>query len=352
VRVTRHLPAYRRRDLAVDLGTANTVVYVRGEGIVLFEPSVIAIDERSGEVFAVGDEARRMIGRTPANIRATRPLRHGVIADFDVTEQMLRRFLTKANGHRGTHRVVLCVPSGITEVEERAVKEATLAAGARQAGLIEEPMAGAIGAGLPVAEPSGDMVVDIGGGTTEVAVISFGGIVVSRSLRVGGYEMDDAIVRYVRDRDRLLIGQESGEQAKIRAGSAVDVPGIPATEVSGRDLVSGGLRRARLTPEDVREALRRPVTQIIDTVKETLEVTPPELAADIANRGIVLVGGGALLRGLDEVMRKETHLPVRMADSPLTCVAIGAGQSLEEFPLVQRVADTPRRPRRGRLPSL
>jgi rod shape-determining protein MreB len=350
VRVTGRLTSYRRRDLAVDLGTANTVVYVRGEGIVLLEPSVIAIDDRSGEVYAVGDEARRMIGRTPANIRATRPLRHGVIADFDVTEQMLRRFLRKANGHRGTHRVVLCVPSGITEVEERAVKEATLAAGARHAGLIEEPMAGAIGARLPVAEPSGDMVVDIGGGTTEVAVISLGGIVVSRSLRVGGYEMDEAIVRYVRDRDRLLIGQESGEQAKIRAGAAVPMAGIPDVEVSGRDLVMGGLRRSRLSAEEVREALQRPIAQIIDTVKETLEATPPELAADIANRGIVLVGGGALLRGLAELLAKETQLPVRLADSPLTCVAIGAGQSLEEGPLVQRVADTARR--RTRLPSL
>jgi rod shape-determining protein MreB len=329
--------------MAVDLGTANTVVFVRGEGIVLFEPSVIAIDELSGDVYAVGDEARRMIGRTPANIRATRPLRHGVIADFEVTEQMLRRFLGKANGHRGTDRVVLCVPSGITEVEERAVKEATLAAGARHAGLIEEPMAGAIGAGLSVAEPGGEMVVDIGGGTTEVAVISFGGIVVSRSLRVGGYEMDDAVVRYVRDRDRLLIGQESGERAKIRAGSAVDVPGLPDTEISGRDLVTGGLRRSRLRPAEVREALARPVAQIIDTVKGALEVTPPELAADIANRGIVLVGGGALLRGLDELMRAETQLPVRVAESPLTCVAIGAGQSLEEFPLAQR----PALPRRG-----
>jgi rod shape-determining protein MreB len=337
--------------MAVDLGTANTVVYVRGEGIVLFEPSVIAMDERRGEVYAVGDEARRMIGRTPANIRATRPLRHGVIADFEVTEQMLRRFLAKANGQRGTERVVLCVPSGITEVEERAVKEATLAAGARRAGLIEEPMAGAIGAGLPVAEPSGDMVVDIGGGTTEVAVISLGGIVVSRSLRVGGYEMDDAIVRYVRDRDRLLIGQETAERAKIRAGSAVRVPDVPDAEISGRDLVTGGLRRSRLTADEVREALARPVAQIVDTVRETLEATPPELAADIANRGIVLVGGGALLRGLDELMRKETQLPVRLADSPLTCVAIGAGQSLEEFPLVQRVADTPRGLRRRRLSS-
>jgi rod shape-determining protein MreB and related proteins len=353
VRIYRHLPVYRRRDMAVDLGTANTVVYVRGEGIVLFQPSVIAIDETSGEVHAVGDEARRMIGRTPARIRATRPLRHGVIADFEVTEQMLRRFLAKANGHRGVQRrVVLCVPSGITDVEERAVKEATLSAGAREAGLIEEPMAGAIGAGLPVGEPRGNMVVDIGGGTTEVAVISLGGIVVSRSLRVGGYEMDDAIVRYVRDQHRLLIGQERAEEAKIAVGSALEVDGIPDTQASGRDLVSGGLRRIRLTADEVREALQRPVTQILDTVKQTLEATPPELAADIANRGIVLVGGGSLLRGLAELLRAETYLPVHLADSPLTCVATGAGQSLEEHPLIQRVARTDtasvRRRRRNR----
>ena len=335
--------------MAVDLGTANTVVYVRGEGIILFEPSVIAIDEITGEVQAVGDEAKRMIGRTPARIRATRPLRHGVIADFDVTEQMLRRFLAKANGHRGIHRrVVLCVPSGITDVEERAVKEATVMAGAREAGLIEEPMAGAIGAGLPVGEPSGSMVVDIGGGTTEVAVISLGGIVVSRSLRVGGYEMDDAIVRYVRDHHRLLIGQERAEEAKIEVGSVTDVAEIPDTQVSGRDLVTGGLRRSRLTAAEVREALQRPVSHILDTVKQTLEVTPPELAADIANTGIVLVGGGSLLRGLDELMRIETQLPVFVADSPLTCVAIGAGQSLEELPLIQHVAESQRIPGRRR----
>jgi rod shape-determining protein MreB len=335
--ISRRLPAYRRRDMAVDLGTANTVVYVRHEGIILFEPSVIAIDETTGQVQAVGDEARRMIGRTPATIRATRPLRHGVIADYDTTEQMLRRFLAKANGHRGIHRrVVLCVPSGITDVEERAVKEATLSAGAREAGLIEEPMAGAIGAGLPVGEPSGNMVVDIGGGTTEVAVISLGGIVASRSLRVGGYEMDEAIVRYVRDHHRLLIGQERAEEAKIGVGSAIEMDGIPDTEVSGRDLVTGGLRRVGLTADDVRAALERPLAQIVDTVKETLETTPPELAADIANRGIVLVGGGSLLRGLDELMRLETHLPVYVADSALTCVATGAGQSLEEMPIIQR----------------
>jgi rod shape-determining protein MreB len=349
VRLSRYLPAYGRRDMAVDLGTANTVVYVRHEGIILFEPSVIAIDETNGRVQAVGDEARRMIGRTPATIRATRPLRHGVIADFEVTEQMLRRFLAKANGHRGIHRrVVLCVPSGITDVEERAVKEATLTAGAREADVIEEPMAGAIGAGLPIAEPGGNMVVDIGGGTTEVAVISLGGIVVSRSLRVGGYEMDEAIVRYVRDKHRLLLGQERAEEAKIEVGSVTDVAELPDTEVSGRDLVTGGLRRTRLTAKEVREALQRPVSQILDTVKQTLEATPPELAADIANTGIVLVGGGSLLRGLDELMRVETELPVYVADSPLTCVAIGAGQSLEELPVIQRVGRNRRTSRRRR----
>ena len=341
--------------MAVDLGTANTVVYIRGEGVVLFEPSVIAIDEASGAVHAVGDEAKRMIGRTPARIRATRPLRHGVIADYEVTEEMLRRFLAKANGHRRTHRrVVLCVPSGITDVEERAVKEATLTAGAREAALIEEPMAGAIGAGLPIAEPSGNMVVDIGGGTTEVAVISLGGIVVARSLRVGGYEMDEAIVRFVRDNLKLLIGQEGAEEAKIEVGSALDAGDVPpSTEVSGRDLVTGGLRRSALTAEEAREALRRPVQQIVEAVTDTLEATPPELAADIASRGIVLVGGGALLRGLDELMRSQTQLPVYRADSPLTCVATGAGLSLEELPVIRRASERPRaRPkkrRRGRL---
>ena len=335
--------------MAVDLGTANTVVYVRHEGIILFEPSVIAIDETTGKVQAVGDEAKRMIGRTPAKIRATRPLRHGVMTDFDMTEQMLRGFLAKVNGHRGVHRrVVLCVPSGITDVEERAVKEATLTAGAREADLIEEPMAGAIGAGLPIAEPSGNMIVDIGGGTTEVAVISLGGIVVSRSLRVGGYEMDDAIVRYVRDHRRLLIGQERAEAAKIEIGSAIETPELPDTDVSGRDLISGGLRRVRLTADEAREALQRPIGQIIGIVKETLEATPPELAADITNRGIVLVGGGSLLRGLDELMRVETQLPVYVADSALTCVATGAGHSLEELPVIRRVARKRRIPARRR----
>ena len=343
------------RDMAVDLGTANTVVYIRGEGVVLFEPSVIAIDESSGAVHAVGDEAKRMIGRTPARIRATRPLRHGVIADYEVTEEMLRRFLAKANGHRRTHRrVVLCVPSGITDVEERAVKEATLTAGAREAALIEEPMAGAIGAGLPIAEPSGNMVVDIGGGTTEVAVISLGGIVVARSLRVGGYEMDEAIVRFVRDNLKLLIGQEGAEDAKIEVGSALDTGDVPpSTEVSGRDLVTGGLRRSTLTADEAREALRRPVQQIVEAVTDTLEATPPELAADIAGRGLVLGGGGALRRGRAERVPRPTQLPGYRGDSPLTCVATGAGLSLEELPVIRRASERPRaRPkkrRRGRL---
>ena len=348
--LSRYLPGQRRRDMAVDLGTANTVIYVRDEGIILFEPSVIAIDETTGRVQAVGDEARRMIGRTPASIRATRPLRHGVIADFEVTEQMLRRFLAKVDGHKGVHRrVVLCVPSGITDVEERAVKEATLTAGAREADVIEEPMAGAIGADLPVAEPGGNMVVDIGGGTTEVAVISLGGIVVSRSLQVGGYEMDEAIVRYLRDHRKVLIGQERAEDVKIELGSAVDVDGLADTEVSGRDLVSGGLRRIPVSATETREALERPISQILETVKETLEATPPELAADIMNRGIVLLGGGALLRGLDELMRVETNLPVYVADSPLTCVATGAGQSLEELTVIRRAPRRrPIRPQRRR----
>src|ERR671930_1536728 len=264
------------RDMAVDLGTANTLVFIRGRGIVLFEPSVVAFSEETGEVHAVGAEARRMIGRTPATIRATRPLRHGVIADFEVTESMLRYFITKTHLPRLPRpRVVLCVPSGITDVEQRAVEEATVAAGAREAGLIEEPMAAAIGADLPVGEPVGNMVVDIGGGTTEVALISLGGIVVANSLRVGGYEMDEAIVRYVRDRYRLLVGQERAEEVKIAIGSALNVDGEATAEVAGRDLVTGNVRRMELGAEEVREALERPVQQIVEVVMSTLEETPP-----------------------------------------------------------------------------
>jgi rod shape-determining protein MreB and related proteins len=324
-------------DLAVDLGTANTVVYRRDEGIVLFEPSVVAIDETTGEVHAVGERARRMIGRTPATIRATRPLRHGVIADFEVTEQMLRHFIgVTKHGSFESPRVVLCVPSGVTEVERRAVEEAAVTAGARRAYLIEEPMAAAIGADLPVAEASGTMVVDIGGGTSETAVIALGGMVVANSLRVGGYELDEAIVRHVQQEHKLLIGQEQAEGVKIAIGSALARPDAEEAEVAGRDLITGLLRRVTLTADEVQTALRRPLAQIVDAVKETLERTPPELAADIATHGFVLVGGGALLRCIDDLLRQETELAVTIAPSPLTCVALGAGHSLDELTALDR----------------
>jgi rod shape-determining protein MreB len=333
------------RDLAVDLGTANTLVFIRGRGIVLFEPSVVAFSEETGRVQAVGEEARRMIGRTPATIRATRPLRHGVIADFEITEQMLRHFITKAAGGRFTFaRVVLCVPSGITDVERRAVDEATRAAGARGVFLIEEPMAAAIGANLPVGEAVASMVIDIGGGTTEVAVISLGGMVVWESIRVGGYEMDEAIVDYVKNVHKLLIGQETAETAKIAAGSAWAIDGgLEDTQVAGRDLVTGLLRRVTLGADDIRRALEQPVARIVAAVKDTLERTPPELAADVAERGIVLAGGGSLLRGIDERLRHEVGLPVQLADSPLTCVAEGAGRSLDELETLERSAKAQRR---------
>jgi rod shape-determining protein MreB len=336
------------RDLAVDLGTANTLVYIRGRGIVLFEPSVVAFSDETGEVHAVGEEARRMIGRTPATIRATRPLRHGVIADFETTEQMLRHFITKAAGSRFAFaRVVLCVPSGITDVERRAVDEATRAAGARSVFLIEEPIAAAIGANLPVADAVASMVIDIGGGTTEVAVISLGGMVVWESIRVGGYEMDDAIVDYVKNAHKLLIGQETAESAKIANGSAWAVDGeLPDSQVAGRDLVSGLLRRVTLPAEDVRRALEQPVVRIVAAVKDTLERTPPELAADVGERGIVLAGGGALLRGIDDRLRHEVGLPVQRVESPLTCVAEGAGRSLDELETLERAAKAQRRVRR------
>ena len=340
-RIFGRFPGLGRQDMAIDLGTANTVIYVRGEGILLFEPSVIAIDDVTGNVQAVGAEAKKMIGRTPATIRATRPLRHGVIADFEVTESMLRYFIAKTRLQRLPRpRVVLCVPSGITDVEQRAVEEATVSAGAREAGLIEEPMAAAIGADLPVAEPVGNMVIDIGGGTTEVAVISLGGIVVAQSLRVGGYEMDEAIVRHVRDRHRLLIGQERAEAVKIAIGSALDLGEEAEAEVGGRELVTGGLRRVTLHSEEIREALERSVQQIIDMVKSTLEATPPELSADVVGRGMWMVGGGSMLRGLVERMRAETELAVHLPESPLTRVAVGAGRSLEELDVIERGAET------------
>jgi rod shape-determining protein MreB len=337
------------RDMAVDLGTANTLVFIRGRGIVLFEPSVVAISEDTGKVHAVGAEAKRMIGRTPASIRATRPLRHGVIADFEMTEAMLRHFINRAGGSRFTFaRVVLCVPSGITDVERRAVDEATRVAGARTVYLIEEPMAAAIGAGLPVADAVASMVIDVGGGTTEVAVISLGGMVVWESIRVGGYEMDDAIVDYVKNMHKLLIGQETAEVAKIEIGSVSPDDDAAETLVAGRDLVTGLLRRVTVTGADTRRALEAPVGRIVAAVKDTLERTPPELAADLGERGIVLAGGGSLLRGLDEKLRQEVGLPVQLADSPLTCVAEGAGRSLDELETLDRAAKAQRKSRARR----
>ena len=328
------------REIAVDLGTANTLVYVRGRGIVLSEPSVVAIDQQSGEVHAVGIEAKRMLGRTPGTISAIRPLKDGVIADFDVTEQ-------KVHHNRFAHpRVVVCVPSGVTGVEKRAVEEATLSAGARQAYLIEEPMAAAIGAGLPVSEPTGNMIVDIGGGTTEVAVISLGGIVVSQSIRVGGDEMDEAIMSYVKKEYKLLIGQQTAEELKLEIGSAWELREEVRAEVRGRDMLTGLPKTVVLSSEETRRALDEPVGQIIDAIKSTLDKTPPELAADIMDRGIVLAGGGALLSGLDVRLREETLIPVHTAESPLTCVAVGSGRSLEEFEAIHRSAKA--RQRNGR----
>jgi rod shape-determining protein MreB and related proteins len=306
-------------------------VFVRGEGIAVFEPSVVAIDEATGRVHAVGEDARRMIGRTPATIRAIRPLRHGVIADFDITADMLRYFIRRVGGGGLTFsRVVLCVPSGITDVERNAVEEATLAAGARSVSLIEEPMAAAIGAGLPVAEAQGSMIVDIGGGTTEVAVLALGGIVVWESIRVGGYELDDALVRYVDQNARLVIGPETAETAKIACGAAWPLPEAVEAQVAGRDRITGLLRRSTIDSNDVRNAIAQPLETIVDTVRRTLEATPPELAADLGSRGIVLAGGGALLRGIDRLLSAETGLPVVVAETPLECVVLGAGSSLEE----------------------
>ncbi|UJA20533.1 rod shape-determining protein [Thermoleophilia bacterium SCSIO 60948] len=326
------------RDMAVDLGTANTLVYVRGRGIVLSEPSVVAVDARTGEVHAVGVEAKRMLGRTPGTIQAIRPLKDGVIADFDVTEEMLRHFIQRVHQNRFAHpRVVVCVPSGVTGVEKRAVEEACLSAGARQAYLIEEPMAAAIGAGLPVADPTGSMVLDIGGGTSEVAVISLGGIVVSESIRVGGDELDDAIVSHCKQIHKLLIGQQTAEEVKLEIGSATDLAETLTTEIRGRDMVTGLPKTLELSSDEIRGALEEPVSQIVAAVKDTLDRTPPELAGDIMDRGITLAGGGALLQGMDERLREECQMPCHLTDSPLTCVAVGSGRSLEEFEAIHKM---------------
>lgn len=334
------------RDIGIDLGTANTLVYVRGRGIVINEPSVVAIDRDTKQIFAVGNKAKEMVGRTPGNIIAIRPLKDGVIADFDMTERLLKDFISKATRRSGwlRPRVVVAVPSGVTEVEKRAVIDATLSAGAKDARVIEEPMAAAIGSGLPVQEPTGNMIVDIGGGTTEVAVISLGGIVSHRSIRVAGDEMDEAIIQHIRRNYNLLIGERTAEQIKAEIGSAMATDDPELTmEVRGRDLVTGLPKTVTVTSSEVREALEEPVHAILEAVKVTLEKTPPELAADIMDRGIVLAGGGSLLRSLDRLLVEETGMPVHIAEQPLTAVVMGTGIALEHFDLLQRIMLGPKR---------
>lgn len=327
------------RDMAVDLGTANTKVHVKGKGIVLMEPSVVAIEKDGGKILAVGSEAKKMIGRTPGSIVAIRPLRDGVIADFDVTESMLRYFIQKV--HKRSFmvkpRVVVCVPSGVTEVEKRAVFEATLQAGARAAYLIEEPMAAAIGANLPVQEPTGNMVVDIGGGTTEVAVVSLGGIVTAESIRIGGDEFDEAIIQHVKKEYNVMIGERTSEEIKIEIGSAYPLPEEEDAEVRGRDLLSGLPKNIILSSEEIRAAIEEPLSAIITAIKGTLEKTPPELSSDIMDRGIVLTGGGSMLKGLDERLRQETGMPVHVTEDPMICVVMGSGKALDEIDVLKKV---------------
>jgi rod shape-determining protein MreB len=327
------------RDLAVDLGTANTLVYVRGRGIVLNEPSVVAVDTKTGGIVAVGTGAKRMIGRTPSNIVAIRPLRDGVIADFDTTERMLRYFIQKVHKRRyfAKPRIVVAVPSGITGVEQRAVKDAGYAAGARRVYIIEEPMAAAIGAGLPVHEPTGNMVVDIGGGTTEVAVISLGGVVTSISVRTGGDELDQSIISFVKKEYSLMLGERTAEEIKMAIGSAFPLPDEPVAEIRGRDLISGLPKTIVVSADEIRRAIEEPVNAIIDAVKTTLDRCPPELSGDVMDRGIVLTGGGALLHGLAERLSHETGMPVHVADNPLDSVAIGSGRCVEEFEALKQV---------------
>ena len=328
-------------DIGIDLGTANTLVNVRDQGIVLREPSVVAVKAGTNEVLAVGDDAKRMLGRTPGNIVAIRPLKDGVIADFEMTEAMLRHFIQKVHNRRGVARprVVIAVPSGITEVEKRAVKESAQQAGAREVYLIEEPMAAAIGVGLPVQEASGNMIVDIGGGTTEVAVISLSGIVYSRSVRVAGDELDESIMQYMKRAYNLMIGERTAEEIKIRIGSAHKMGKEMTMEVKGRDLVAGLPKTITVTSAEIREAMTEPLNTIIESVRVTLERCPPELSADLVDRGMVLAGGGALLRGLDKLLSEETGLPVHVADDPLSAVAEGAGRVLNELSFLRKVTN-------------
>ena len=319
------------KDIGIDLGTANTLVYMRGKGIIIREPSVVAVDKKLQCVRYVGQEAKDVIGRTPGSIVAVRPLKDGVIADFDMTSSMLEQFIKKALRGRGKARVIICIPSGVTEVERRAVKEAAQNAGAKRVSIIEEPMAAAIGAGLPVAEPVGSMIVDIGGGTSEVAIISLGGIVTARSVRVAGDEFDSAIINYIKKKYNLLIGERTAESIKMQIGSAYPVDRDEIMQIKGRNLMSGLPENVNISSKEVREALSEPLSRIVDAIKCTLEQTPPELAADIIDHGITLTGGGALLRGLDQLISKETGMPVQVAEDPLDCVAAGTGKLLENI---------------------
>ncbi|OEU46195.1 MAG: rod shape-determining protein [Desulfobacterales bacterium S7086C20] len=343
VKVLNALLGKFSNDLAIDLGTANTLVYVKGKGIVLSEPSVVAVrtDNRSkNKVLAVGAEAKRMLGRTPGNIVAIRPMKDGVIADFEVTEAMLRHFIRIVHNRRSLirPRIIICVPSGITQVEKRAVKESAESAGAREVFLIEEPMAAAIGAGLPITEPTCNMVVDIGGGTTEVAVISLAGIVYSRSIRVGGDKMDEAIIQYIKRKYNLLIGERTSELIKTTIGNAYpNSENIETIEVKGRDLVSGIPKILAIDSEEIRVSIAEQIESIVETVKTALEQTPPELAADIVDNGIVMTGGGALLKNLDKLLREETSLPIKVTDDPLSTVVLGSGKVLEEIRLLREV---------------
>lgn len=327
-------------DLAVDLGTANTLIYVKGRGVVSSEPSVVAINSNTREILAIGQEAKNMLGRTPANISAVRPMKDGVIADYDTTEKMIRYFILKVHNRKSLARprMVICIPSGVTQVEKRAVKDSAIQAGAREVYLIEEPMAAAIGAGLPIQEPSGNMVVDIGGGTTEVAVISLSGIVYANSVRVGGDEMDDNIVNYIKRQYNLLIGTATAEDLKIKLGSAFPLENEIKTEIKGRDLVTGIPKTIEISDSEIREALKESIGKIVDAVRIALEQTPPELSADIVDRGIVLTGGGALLKNLDKRLSHETGLPIIVSDDPLKAVALGSGKVLDDLELLKKVA--------------
>ena len=335
------------KDIGIDLGTANTLVFVKNKGIIIREPSVVAIQTNTKEILAVGEEAKKMIGRTPGNIVAIRPLKDGVIADFDVTENMLKYFIRKAYSRRSfIHpRVVVCVPSGVTAIEERAVEEATIRAGARDnhAHLIEEPMAAAIGADLPVQSPTGSMIVDIGGGTTEVAIISLGGIVTSKSIRIAGDELDESIVQYVKKSYSLMIGERTAEQVKINIGSADKQSKERKMDIRGRDLITGLPKTVNISSAEIHEAMREPVISIIDAIKNTLEKTPPELASDIMELGIMLTGGGALLNGLDTLIKRETGMPVQIAENSLDCVALGTGKVLDNIDMMKKVSGNRRK---------